>query len=126
MKKLIIAALLVALSLYLLMSAFVQDFEVNKYEDMAAVREQKVLDQGWLPALLPASAYEIAETHDRDTNNVYGKFRYKEPDEAELVAKLKPLGDGNGTLEWGAFWFRIDRKTNTVQFRNKPVEGKTR
>ncbi len=126
MKKLIIASLLVAASLYLLMSAFVQDFVVNKYEDMAAVREQKALDNGWLPSLLPPSAYAIAETHDLDTNNVYGKFRYKEPDEAALVAKLRPLNDGNGTLEWGAFWFRIDRETNTVQFRNKPAEGKTR
>jgi hypothetical protein len=116
--KLIVAAGLVALSLYWLLSAFVQDFEVNKYADMQAVRDQNALARGYLPALLPPSAYDIAETHDPDSDNVYGKFSYKESDETALMAKLTPLHDGNGTLKWKGFWFRIDREKNLVQFRN--------
>jgi len=120
--KLIVAAGVVALSLYGLLSVFVQDFQINKYADMQAVHEQHAIDKGWLPALLPPSAYAIAETHDLDTNNLYGKFRYKEPDEAALMAKLTPLHDGNGTMVWQHFWFRVDREKNLVQFRNAPVQ----
>jgi hypothetical protein len=119
--KLIVATGLVALSLYWLLGAFVQDFQINKYADMQAVHEQRATEKGWLPTLLPPSAYAIAETHDLDTNNVYGKFRYKEPDEAALMSKLTPLNDGNGTYLWQHFWFRVDRDKNLVQFRNVPA-----
>ena len=119
-KKLIIVVFLVVASLYLLMQAFMHDFEVNKYENMAAVHKQKALGHGWLPSLLPASAYDIVETHDIDSNDVFGKFSYKEPDEAALVAKLKPISESNDTLEWGRFLFKIDKKRNLIRFRNRP------
>jgi len=123
MKKLIIASLLIAASLYLLMSAFIQDFEINKYEDLSSVKAEGAIERGWVPGVLPASSYEIAETHDLDTNVCYGAFRYKEPDEAAFLGKLKPMNDGNGTLAWGDFLFRVDAKENKVKFRNKSQEA---
>jgi len=119
MKKLIVAGLLVAASLYLLMSAFIQDFEVNKYKDLASVKEHKAIAEGWIPALLPPSASKIAETHERDKRSVYGVFDYKEVDEAALVKQLTPTHDANGTMEWGDFLFRVDTEKNHVMFRNK-------
>jgi len=119
-NKLIIATLLVAASLYLLMSAFVQDFEVNKYKDVQSVHDKKAIAQGYIPAILPESAYEIAETHGKDVQGIFGQFRYKEPDEAALMQHLKPTGDANGTMAWGDFLFRVDMEKNLVKYRDKP------
>ena len=118
-KKLIIATLLVAASLYLLLTAFVKDITVNQYKDLTVAKEQQAIDQGWVPAIVPASAYEIKEMHGRDAGGIFGQFRYKEADEAAFVAQLKPTGDGNGTLTWGAFLFRVDTRKNLVKYRDK-------
>ena len=119
MKKLIIATLLVAVSLYLLLTAFVKDITVNQYKDLAAVKDQQAIKQGWVPGIVPASAYEIKETHGKDAGGIFGVFRYREPDEAGMVAHLTPLKDGNGTMEWGAFLFRVDMEKNLVKYRDK-------
>ncbi len=127
MKKLIIATLLVAASLYLLLSAFVKDITVNQYKDLAAAKDQQAIKQGWVPGIVPASAYDIKEVHGRDAGGIFGEFRYKESDEPALVAHLVPLKDGNGTMEWGAFLFRVDTQKNLVKYRNMPEtssEGK--
>ena len=120
-NKLIIATLLVAASIYLLFSAFVQDFEVNKYKDIQAVREHKAIAEGFIPAILPSSAYDIAETHGKDVPGIFGSFAYKEADEAALLSQLKPSKEGNGTMRHGAFLFRVDTVKNLVKFRDKPV-----
>jgi len=120
MKRLLFATLAVAMAVYLLFSAFVQDFEINRYEDRQAVQQHKAIERGWVPALLPPSAYEIAETHDLDSNKVFGTFRYKEADEASLLAKLTDLHDQNGTMAWKGFLFRIDREHHQVKYRNRP------
>ena len=121
MKKMIIAAVLMAASIYLIFSYFFDDFEVNKYADLAIAREHQAIQKGWIPAIAPASAYAIAEMHDRMTPTLYGSFRYREPDEARFLSRLTPLHDANNTRAWGAFLFRIDTETNTVKYRNKPV-----
>jgi hypothetical protein len=120
-NKLIIATLLVAASIYLLFSAFVQDFQVNKYKDIQAVREHKAIAEGFIPAILPPSAYDIAETHGKDVPGVFGSFSYKEVDEAALLSQLSPLKDGNGTMQNGHFLFRIDTSKKFVRFRDKPA-----
>jgi hypothetical protein len=122
MKKMIIAALAVGVSLYLLFSAFIPEFEINKYADMQAVEDQKALKLGRLPGVMPPSAYDIAETHDPEMKNIYGMFSYKEPDEAAMMAKLSPLNDGNGTMGWEGFLLRVDTEKNHVKFRNKPAQ----
>ena len=119
-KKLIPAALLVAASLYLLLTVFVKDITVNQYKDRATVEEKHAIENGWVPGILPASAYIIKETHGKDAGGVFGIFHYQEPDEAGLVAHLKPSRDDNETMEWGGFLFRVDREKNIVHYRDNP------
>ena len=112
--------IVLAVSLYLLLSAFVQDVTINRYEDLQTVQEQQAIEKGWVPALLPPSAYDIAETHDLDTNEIFGMFRYQEKDEAALLSKLVDLPELNATMGWGNFLFHVDREKNLVKYRNKP------
>jgi hypothetical protein len=44
--------------------------------------------RGWLPAVLPASAMDIRETHDLDTNIGEGAFAFHPRDAASLRAAL--------------------------------------
>ncbi len=103
-------------------TAFVQDFEINKYENLQVAKAQKAIELGWVPAIIPASAYEIAETHDPETHTLYGKFKYKEADEATLLSNLTELHDQNNTMSWEGFLFRIDREKNLVRYRNKTAK----
>ena len=97
------------------------DAQINKYEDIEVVKENQAIQKGWVPAILPNSAYEITETHNLDTNELFGNFKYKEPDEAGLMKHFTVKKDMNNTLEWGNFLFRIDKEKNLVKYRNKPI-----
>ncbi|HIP18778.1 MAG TPA: hypothetical protein EYG78_05515 [Sulfurovum sp.] len=94
--------------------------QINKYQDIVVVKENKAIQKGWIPAILPESAYEITETHDLDANTILGSFFYKEVDEAGLMGHLTPVGDMNNTSQWGNFLFKVDTILNKVQYRNKP------
>ena len=95
--------------------------QINKYEDIEVVKENKAIQQGWVPAILPDSAYEITETHDPDANTLFGSFQYKEKDEAVFMGHLTPVEDMNDTTQWGNFIFKVDTALNKVQYRNKPT-----
>jgi len=120
MKKTFGSILLIGIGLYLLLSIFVDEFQINKYEDIQAVKEQQAIKKGWVPALLPSSAYEIKETHDDIENEIFGMFKYKETDEAALLAKLAPSSEQNATMLWEGFLFHIDAEKNLVKYRNRP------
>ncbi|MCD6212586.1 MAG: hypothetical protein J7J02_06350 [Sulfurovum sp.] len=96
------------------------DVQINKYEDIEVVKENKAIQQGWVPSILPESAYEITETHNLDANTLFGNFKYKEQDEAGLMEHLTVKQDMDKTLEWGDFLFKVDKELNYVQYRNKP------
>jgi hypothetical protein len=119
MKKLIVATLLVALLLYLLLPIFLGDTLSSEYDTKQSAVENGAVERGWVPLILPDSAYDIAEKHNLDTNDIYGTFSYKERDEAGFVKNLTVTGDANHTLAWGDFLFRVDRQKNRVKFRNK-------
>jgi len=97
------------------------DVQINKYEDIEVVKENKAIQQGWVPSILPESAYEITETHNLDANTLFGNFKYKEQDEAALMENFTLKKDMNNTLEWGDYLFRIDKEKNFVKYRNKPT-----
>ncbi len=120
MKKIIIAILLFFIAVFFIIRSTFSDVTINKYADYASVMEENATQQGWIPALLPKSAYDIAETHDLDRNELYGSFYYKEKDEEQLLSALKPLPDSNGTYTWEHFLFKVDREKKQVKFRNKP------
>jgi len=105
---------------YFALSSYYSDVQINKYEDREVVLENQIIEKGWIPSILPGSAYEIRETHNIDDNTLFGSFNYKEHDEAALMQHLTVKPDMNNTLEWGSFLFQVDKEKNYVQFRNKP------
>ena len=119
MKKFLLPAIAVAISVYMVFSTFIADVTINRYEDYQTVQEQQAIAKGWVPAILPPSAYKIAETHEPDSPNVFGMFRYKEVDEAALFSKLTAAHEENGTMTWEGFLFHIDKEKNLVKYRNK-------
>ena len=121
MKKIIFAILGFFILFYFVLTNYYTDVQINKYKDIQVVKENQVIQKGWVPAILPESAYEITETHDLDTNTLFGSFYYKEQDEAGLMKHLTVISDMNNTLEWGNFLFKVNKKLNFVKYRNKPI-----
>jgi len=119
--KLLIAAVVVAASVYLLFSIFFTDTQINKYSNLESVKDQKAIQEGWIPAILPTSAYEIAETHDLDKNELFGSFKYKESDEETFLKQLSPINDEKKTMYWEDFLFRVDKEKNLVKYRNRTL-----
>ena len=105
------------IAVYVLLRSYFPNVAINRYDSFETVQKQKVMEKGWLPKILPLSAYDIVETHDIDNNSVFGKFSYGEKDEEELLTKLKE--SNNDTYESEHFLFKIDREKNMVDFRNK-------
>jgi len=115
-KKIVLTIVFVMIAIYLVLTSYFPNAEINKYDSLETVQTQKVMEKGWIPKILPPSAYGIAETHDIDSNSVVGKFSYKESDEVEFLSKLK---EANGMYEGEHFLFKIDKEKNRVDFRNK-------
>jgi hypothetical protein len=122
MKKILLITLALGGSIYLLFSYFFSDIQINKYSDIEAVKDQKAIKDGWIPSILPKSAYEIIETHDVDNHTLYGSFKYKEEDETLFMQHFSKSTENNNTLSWGDFLFKVDTSHNSVKFRNKIEE----
>jgi len=118
-KKLILGMILFIVATYYMLVTYFGDVQINKYDSKSAVKEEQAIERGWVPNILPDSAFEISETHDLDSNQLFGSFSYKEPDEKKLLAQLTVIPDMNGTMEWGNFFFKIDKTHNHVKYRNK-------
>jgi len=119
MKKIIIGILLFFIVVFFLIRSTFSDVIINKYDSYQTVMEDNATEHGWVPSLLPKSAYNITETHDLDKNQLFGSFYYKEPDEVKLMNELTLLPDSNQTFEWGNFLFKVDKKANQIKYRNK-------
>ncbi len=121
MKKMFIAAVIFFTLFYFLLnftlSHFFQDMQISKYSDLQEVKTDTAIQRGFIPANLPASASKIVESHDLDTNTIFGTFNYEEKDEETFMQNLT---DADDMLEWGNFLFKVDKKLNQVKFRNKP------
>ena len=120
MKKIILAILVFFAAVYWMLTAYFSDVTINKYPDRETVVANHAIEQGWIPALLPDSAYDIEETHDIDTNQLFGRFSYKPADEKVLMEALKPYNDSNNTYRWKNFLFKVNTKNRVVKFRNLP------
>ena len=106
---------------YFTLIHYFPDTQINKYPDIQTVMENNATQNGWIPAILPESAYDIAETHDLNANTLFGSFKYKEKDEEKFMENLTVVDDMNNTLEWGNFLFKVDKKLNNVKYRNKII-----
>lgn len=106
---------------FILINYTFPDVTINKYNNIEAAKENAAIQEGWIPAILPHSAYDISETHNLDKNTLFGSFNYKEKDEAGFMDHLTVQEDMNNTLQWGNFLFKVDKESNHVQYRNKPI-----
>jgi hypothetical protein len=120
MKKIILAALLFFAASLLMLSYYFNDVQINKYPDKETVLTDKAIENHYVPALLPDSAYDIEETHE--AQGTFGRFYYREPDEAALLDKLQPLQGSKDTYAWQDFLFKIDTQKNVVKYRSKPAQ----
>ena len=120
-KKAIIGMILFSAIFYFTLTQYFGDVQINKYDSKAVVQEEQAIEQGWIPGIIPDSAFEIAETHDMDTNIIVGSFRYEEEDEAKLMEVLTTVPDMNQTYTWENFLFKVDTEKKRVKFRNKPA-----
>ena len=59
-----------------------------KYED--AVKDGAI-ERGWIPVIVPATATEIHEQHDLDTNNVWIRFSMQNLDRDRILSGLTRL-----------------------------------
>jgi len=120
MKKILLALLIFFVAVFFMLKNNFDDIQINKYENVQQVKEDKAIEHGWVPANLPESAYNIAETHDIDNNQLFGSFYYKKNDEGMLMKKLVLHKDLNNTYMWKGYLFQIDRKIKHVKYRNNP------
>ena len=121
LKKMLLAMLGFFVLVYFTLIHYFPDTQINKYPDIQTVMENNATQNGWIPAILPESAYDIAETHDLNANTLFGSFKYKEKDEEKFMENLTVVDDMNNTLEWGNFLFKVDKKLNNVKYRNKII-----
>ena len=108
-----------ALSFFMI-NHFFTDMQINKYANLEEVKTDTAIQRGFIPAILPNSAYKIVESHDLDTNTIFGTFQYKEKDEETFMQNLTDIHNADLMLEWGNFLFKVDKELNLVKFRNKP------
>ncbi len=121
MKKIFISSAIILILFFFSLNYFFDDAQINKYPNLQDVKNDTAIQRGIIPAIIPISAYDIKETHDLDTNTIVGSFHYKELDEEKFIENLTNLNGINNTLEWGNFLFKVNKKLNHVNFRNKPM-----
>ena len=124
MKKMLIASIIFFTLFYFLLnfilSQFFPDMQISKYSNLQEVKTDTAIQRGFIPAILPASASKIIESHDLDTNTIFGSFNYEEKDEETFMQNLTDIHNVDLMLEWGNFLFKVDKELNLVKFRNKP------
>ena len=120
MKKILLLIVSFLVLGYVVFTQRYSDVQINKYQDIDVVKEHKAIQNGWVPAIIPDSAYDITETHDPEANTLFGNFKYKDEDEDKFMKNFTDLNSENNTLSWGNFLFKVDKKLNKVKYRNKP------
>jgi len=120
-KKAIIGMILFSAIFYFILTQYFGDVQINKYDSKAVVQQEQAIERGWVPGIIPDSAFEITETHNLDTNILVGSFKYKEEDEAKFMEVLTTVPDMNQTYTWKNFLFKVDTEKKRVNFRNKPT-----
>ena len=72
-------------------SIYQGEFVVERYATRAEAEAAGAFRRGWLPTFLPASAVELNESHDLDTNERWLSFRADTTELRTLVARLETL-----------------------------------
>jgi len=99
--------------LFMIWILYTIDSRTNNYSNREEVVKDNAILHGWIPSILPNSAYDIKEKHNIDTSQFYGSFRYLEKDEKEFLSHFKKY---KNIYVWEDFIFEIDTKLNKVEF----------
>ncbi len=67
------------------------DTKISRHANLAEVRKAGVIEQGWVPEILPAGSKDITETHNLDTNLGMGTFRFPSADLDAFKAQARQL-----------------------------------
>lgn len=96
-----VGALLATFAILLLLPSCFEEFE-TRYASLADARE--AIDAGWIPRYLPASARDIRERHDIDTNEIWISFRYDPGDPTWMEEACEPTDDASGPHGSPGWW----------------------
>ena len=119
MKKFLLYLFALVTIISLIMLSYFSDDQSNHYKNLQAVKEDNAIQRGWVPAIIPSSAYDIVEMHNLDSNIFHGNFYYKEKDERTFIKFLTPIEENNSIYKWEDTLFHIDKKLHKVWYRNK-------
>ncbi|NBR42103.1 MAG: hypothetical protein EBU04_04345 [Verrucomicrobia bacterium] len=67
------------------------DTKISRHANLAEVRKAGVIEQGWVPEILPAGSKDITETHNLDTNVGMGTFQFPSADLDAFKAQARQL-----------------------------------
>ncbi|MFH1052273.1 MAG: hypothetical protein V1779_15240 [bacterium] len=81
------------------------------YANYSELREDDIIERGWIPDFLPLDSEEIYETHNIDINSTYGKFSYK----SDLWIDSSNFRN---------YEFNIDSLKNKIKKINRPKKPK--
>ena len=98
------------------------------YDDIVA---DKSIERGWMPAIIPKSAFHIKESHDIDTNTGQGLFQFRSTDISDFKENLGAEVDSQRrdslrekynlphgeVYQWKKFIFSINWDRNEAEFR---------
>jgi hypothetical protein len=84
----------VGAALYVAVPVLVSELDIvsSKYGSIDQARAHGAIDQGWLPPFTPASAREIAEIHDLDTNERCAYMAIDPGEGSSFLAALHAAG----------------------------------
>lgn len=68
------------------------DVVENRYSSLAEARIDHLFDRGWLPDILPASAYDIRTNNNLDLNLSEGQFSFEPLEAAAFMSRVQPSG----------------------------------
>jgi hypothetical protein len=66
---------------------------VSTYSTYAEAEREGAISRGWIPGFVPASATDIREVHNLDTNNQWLRFRLTRSVALEMTGSLQPVVD---------------------------------
>ena len=69
------------------------DSVTNRYETLAEARADGLFERGWLPDVLPPSAYDISVRNNLDLNTSEGRFSFAAEDFSRLDERLASLSE---------------------------------
>jgi len=80
--------------------AFLNRFEnpTSEFANYSEMTASDVMAAGWIPEVIPRSAYNISETHNLDTNRVRISFRFDPDDTAIAQSKCHEPDEANDEL----------------------------